>query len=248
MLRLGRRDLPRWRRRPAARVPRVSSQRGAASTSTTISSACCTGRPATPLRPTDEDRRRGYVVFHRDCMQDVFYNDTPRRASRSRRLRGEAFAGEYEPVTLAVCPAPRPGQGHGRRVRPDRAGRNDPGRPRSTVGFVSYRISRVTMEGTVYTISPRLIMPGAIADVPEGLTRRFWLTVRTPADARPGPLQGDDHGPPRDGRHGPGSAANSASGAGTLDPVDIPAGPFGYRIGIPWYGDDPRAADVQPAV
>ena len=31
--------------------------------------------------------------------------------------------------------------------------------------------------------------------------------------------------------------------AGTLDPVDIPAGPFGYTIGIPWYDDDPRAAE-----
>ena len=31
--------------------------------------------------------------------------------------------------------------------------------------------------------------------------------------------------------------------AGTLDPVDIPAGPFGYAIGIPWYHDDPRAAE-----
>ena len=30
--------------------------------------------------------------------------------------------------------------------------------------------------------------------------------------------------------------------AGTLDPVDIPAGPFGYTIGIPWFGDDPEAA------
>ena len=39
------------------------------------------------------------------------------------------------------------------------------------------------MEGTVYTISPRLILPGGIADVPEGLTRRFWLTIRTPVDA-----------------------------------------------------------------
>ena len=34
---------------------------------------------------------------------------------------------------------------------------------------------------------------------------------------------------------------------GTLDPVDIPAGPWGYTIGMPWYGDDPAAADVQPA-
>ena len=31
------------------------------------------------LQPTAEDRRRGYVVFQRDYMQDVYYNDTARR-------------------------------------------------------------------------------------------------------------------------------------------------------------------------
>ena len=30
--------------------------------------------------------------------------------------------------------------------------------------------------------------------------------------------------------------------AGTLDPVDIPAGPFGHVIGVPWFEDDPGAA------
>ena len=30
--------------------------------------------------------------------------------------------------------------------------------------------------------------------------------------------------------------------AGTLDPADIPAGPFGHAIGIPWFEDDPKAA------
>ena len=57
-------------------------------------------------------------------------------------------------------------------------------------GYVSYRISRVTAEGTVYTISPRLIMPGASVEMPAGLARRFWMTVRTPEDARPGIYRG----------------------------------------------------------
>ena len=31
--------------------------------------------------------------------------------------------------------------------------------------------------------------------------------------------------------------------AGTLDPVDIPAGPFGFKIDIPWFSDDPQARE-----
>ncbi len=97
------------------------------------------------------------------------------------------------------------------------------------------------MEGTVYTISPRLIMPGGVADVPEGLTRRFWMTVRTPADARPGVYKGTVTIRPEKG--GPAQVPMEFRvRAGTLDPVDIPAGPFGFAIGIPWYDDDPGAA------
>ncbi len=193
------------------------------------------------LRPTDDDRRRGFVVFHRDAMQDVFANDIPAPSEQVEALRGEAFAGEYEPVTLAVYPL--------RDLGKVTVGVSDLTGPGGTIpaaaigrGFVSNRISRVTMEGSVYTISPRLIMPGAIADVPEGLTRRFWLTVRTPAAARPGTYKGTI------------TVSSDTGGiaripfefrvrSGTLDPVDIPAGPFGYQIGIPWYDDDPRAAD-----
>ena len=56
----------------------VRRSEDAGSTSTTTSSASCTARRATRCSPTAEDQRRGYVVFQRDYMQDVYYNDTPR--------------------------------------------------------------------------------------------------------------------------------------------------------------------------
>ena len=103
------------------------------------------------------------------------------------------------------------------------------------------------MEGTVYTITPRLIMPGGVVDMPQGLTRRFWMTVRTPADARPGVYKGTITIRAEKGRNGRESRSRFASARETLDPVDIPAGPFGYTIGIPWFGEDPAAATLQPA-
>ena len=193
-----------------------------------------------PLRPTDEDRHHGFVVFERDPMQDVSYNDTPHARELVDRLHGEAFAGEYEPLTAAVVPLVDLG-------RVD-VSVSDLISPAGTIpaaaidpGYVSYRISRVTAEGTVYTISPRLIMPGAAVDMPRGLTRRFWMTVRTPADARPGIYKGA-----MTIRGDQGKTATVPIEfrvrSGTLDPVDIPAGPFGFTVGIPWYGDDPAAA------
>ena len=77
--------------------------------------------------------------------------------------------------------------------------------------------------------------------MPRGLTRRFWMTVRTPADARPGLYKGT-----MTIRAAKGETARIPLEfrvrSGKLDPVDIPAGPFGYTIGIPWFGDDPKAA------
>jgi hypothetical protein len=188
------------------------------------------------LRVSDEDRRRGYVVFERDYMQDVFENDTPFERERSGLLRAEAFAGEYEPVTLALVSL--------RDLGKVTVSASDLTGPAGTIlssaidlGFVSNRISRLNLEGSVYTIQPRLVMPVGVADVPEGRTRRFWLTIRTPVDARPGLYKGVVTVRPEV------SVTTQIPlefrvRAGTLDPVDIPAGPFGFKIGIPWYSDD----------
>ena len=201
-------------------------------------------RRSAPSRP----KKTGAAAlssFIATSMQDVYYNDTPCEAEVAGRLRGEAFAGEYEPVTL--CLAPLQDLGKVAVTVGDLAG--PAGRFRAAaidVGFVSYRISRVTMEGTVYTISPRLIMPGGVVDMPEGLTARFWMTVRTPADARPGVYKGTVTIRSGEWRNCADSVGISRP-SGTLDPVDIPAGPFGYTIGIPWYGDDPAASRLQRA-
>jgi hypothetical protein len=193
-----------------------------------------------PLQPTAEDRRRGYVAFSRDYMQEVYYNDTPLAKEIGKPLAGEAFAGEYEPLTLALVPLRDLGQ--------VTATVSDMAGPAGAipsgaidVGYVSYRIARVNMEGSVYSITPRLIMPTNVVRMPKDITRRFWLTVKTPADAKPGLYRGKVTVRPE---QGPAAEIpiEFRVRRGTLDPLDIPAGPWGYTIGIPWYGDDLAAA------
>ena len=77
--------------------------------------------------------------------------------------------------------------------------------------------------------------------MPRGLTRRFWLTVRTP---RRSSCRACTSGTvasvmTRESWQVP---VEFRVRAGTLDPVDIPAGPFGHVIGVPWFEDDPGAA------
>jgi len=55
----------------------------AASTSTTTSSVSSTS-DGRLVAPSEEDTKDGYLVFERDYMKDVFYNDTPAKTDAMR--------------------------------------------------------------------------------------------------------------------------------------------------------------------
>jgi hypothetical protein len=196
-----------------------------------------TGEPA---RPSPAEQTRGFIAFSRDWMRDVHVTDRPLPGERVRDLRGSAFAGELEPVTVSILPLNDLGRvsvtvtdlaGPGGAILPSKAVR---------VGSVQHRITRVTPDGSVFTIRPRLIMPRAEADVPAGLTRTFWLTVKVPANAPPGEYQGAVR--LKAARGGDLTLPlRFAVRKGTLDPVDIPAGPFGHTINLPWFDAEAAA-------
>ncbi|HEY5960571.1 MAG TPA: hypothetical protein VIV60_28655 [Polyangiaceae bacterium] len=172
-------------------------------------------------------------------MQEVFYNDTPFRNEIGKPLKAEAFAGQFGTVTLALLP--RRDLGKVRVTAGDLVGAS--GTIPSTaieIGYVSYRISRVTMEGSVYTIAPRLIMPSNSVEMPKDIARRFWLTIRTPTNLQPGEYHGTVTVTPERGDVAFVPVAFTVH-KGVLDPVDMPVGPFGYSIDTPWYDDDPPA-------
>ncbi len=203
-------------------------------------SALGEGLPTPPDAPTEHERSRGFIVFSRDLMSDVYYNDRPLAGERVEKLQGSAFAGEYGPVTVAVLPLEDLGT-----VKVTAGNLRGPGGgqiPASTIdiGYVQYRLSRVTMEGTVYTIAPRLVVPRNSVASSKGITRRFWLTVKVPADAPSGLYRGTVTIATERGQTLVVSLEFTVH-KGTLDPVDIPAGPWGYTIDIPWEGDEAAA-------
>ncbi len=107
-----------------------------------------------------------------------------------------------------------------------------------SIGYVSYRVTRVSMDGAVYTITPRIIVPTNSVAMPKDVTRQFWFTVNVPATAAAGTYRGkinvvaEDEGPARQ------VPMEVRVRKGTLEAVDIPAGPFSYTIDLPWPGPE----------
>lgn len=190
------------------------------------------------FEPSEADRNRRMVVFARDYMQDVATNDRPKAGERVDVLSAAAFAGEMEPVTVSFLPLAD--LGHATLTVSDLA--SDTGViPSSSVdvGWVSYRLSRMAMDGSSYTIAPRMVMPSTGVDMPKGLTRRFWLTVKVPEDATPGLYRGKVTLAPHDAEQISIPLAFKVH-PGVLDSVDIPAGPWGHSINLPWLGSDSK--------
>jgi len=191
----------------------------------------------TSSEPTEAERARGLVLFSRDWMTDVYYNDRPDAAERVEKLTASAFAGEYEPVSFCVLPLKNLGEMTVTVSELASPGQASIPAESIDVGYVQYRISRVTMEGSVYTIAPRLVLPRRSVAAPKDITRRFWLTVRVPADASPGPYRGAVQIESELG-HSFAVPLEFTVRKGSLDPVDIPAGPWGHVINLPWYDDE----------
>lgn len=187
--------------------------------------------------PSAAERERGFIPFVRDWMKDVNVQDRPLPEERLDKLSAAAFAGEQEPIVVSLLPLRD--LGNVTVAATDLQGPKSATVPRANIqlGYVEHRLSRVTDDGAVYTIAPRWIQPRASAPVPAGLTRTFWLTVQTPTDAVPGIYRGTIRLTAEKG----GSFAWPLEFTvlpGKLEAVDIPAGPWGHTINLPWFDEE----------
>ena len=192
------------------------------------------------VTPSAGDAQRGYLIYQRDLMGDLGYNSKPLKRELGKAIEADAFGGETAPVAVGVFPLKDLGRGE--------MAVSDLESPQGAipasaieVGYVSNRITRVTNDGAAYTIAPRIILPRNAVDMPKDMVRYFLLTVHTPAGAAPGVYSGRVMFRPREGQ-ATAEAVRFTVRKGTLDAVDIPAGPFGGAIGVPWLRDDPAAA------
>jgi len=194
-----------------------------------------------PPRIGAEPPKTGFRLFQRHFMAPPAAHDGPRDGEALNpkaglfltAARGEntqvAFslqpAGDLGAIDLEVPPLVGPG---GAKLPADAL----------TPGWLDYRITRITMDGSVYSVQPRYWRP-APAPAAAGVTRTFWVRVKVPAGTKPGRYRGPLHVRPRRGE--------ARSVPLTIDVLpfaldeidDLEVGPWGNTIRLPWLGDDP---------
>ena len=185
----------------------------------------------------------GYRLFHRHFMDQVGPTDGPRAGEElasGTSLAANAAPGEEVAVTFSVQPAATlsaPAATLAGSFNNAEGVALDPASLQ--LGWVDYRLSRVTMDGSIYDVRPRYWRTGAPPVAP-GITRRYWLRWQPVGAVQPGVYTG-----------------NVALAGGeivipvalevlpfALDPVErLAVGPWGSGIGMGWFGDDPATGD-----
>ncbi len=147
----------------------------------------------TAARPvlTDEELRRGYLLFSRPITEPVYANTHPLPHERLERLEAFATPGEFEPVTLSLYPV-RDLRDFSVRVSDLVSSENRIASSYIDVRLVTYwnmRYPRYSSEGT-YRRVPELLEKVTAHSSPRYECQRWWLTVHVPENARPGLYRG----------------------------------------------------------
>jgi len=172
------------------------------------------------------DRQRGYVPFVPHWMANVYPNSVPRPEDLERPLSCFACPGEYEPLAVAVralkdldALACAVGELAG------------PGRLPAVawdVRVVECWPQRLGSSwSTEWRVMPELLRAKPSVDVAKDTAQEFWLTVRVPADAKPGLYRGT-------------VTLRAANAGGASLPVTVQVLPFQLQpnerpVGMYWY-------------
>jgi len=185
----------------------------------------------------------GYALFSRHLMAPPGANDGPKTGEAidlDRGLSVTAAKGERTALTFSIQPG-KQDLGTIDVMVSALTSQNDAKLPESTIraGWLDYRISRVNMDGSVWTVRPRYWHPTPAPAAP-GVTRTFWLRIGVPDNVAPGRYAGRVTVRPADAEPTSFPLAVTVLPF-ALDPVtDVAVGPWGSGMSL-WWFDGPES-------
>lgn len=148
-------------------------------------------RPA-PL-PTTEESSCGFILFSRPITRAIHHASVPTPEERITTLKTFATPGEFEPLTFALYAL--------RDLQDLRVVVTPPRSPRQRIPLENLDLRLVTEwpighpaytsnRQKTYRMTPELLEKVTVTDAKAGESRRYWLIIRVPDNARPGLYQG----------------------------------------------------------
>jgi len=141
-----------------------------------------------PPTPTDAQKQRGYILFVRNYLEEVYYNSNPRPYEIKNKLALFATPGEYEPVTLAVWPL-----ADLKKVTLSCSGLRGPKNAAIREQAIDIRFTRQLARGIkpfMWMVGPEALEHFTTLDIPKGRTTQLWITVKVPERTEPGEYKG----------------------------------------------------------
>jgi len=148
--------------------------------------------PAPKPMPSRQDRERGYILFAKHYLEEVYPNTNPRPWDMRNEIAAFASWGEFEPFAFSIYPL-RNLNG----IRLDCTDFTGPGgaripRENIDVRVVRYKERKPYPSKTglaYYTVAPEILVKVPTINVEKGVNRTFWVTVHVPNNATPGPYE-----------------------------------------------------------
>jgi len=186
-------------------------------------------------------RNQGYVLFSRAVDEDIFPNTKPKTEELTNSINAVGAAGTIEPLSIAI----RAYKDFGTVKMTATDFKTNDGKTIPSgaikVGYVSNRLTRVGMDGTVYTIAPRYLMNSNQISIDKNLTRWFLAVVEVPNNAGKGLYKGAFNITFGNGEKGRLEASFEVVYDQALPKMDVPVGPWGIELAMPmWYGNEVR--------
>ncbi len=146
-------------------------------------------REAEVVKPTNQEKSIGYVLFSRSPLEYVFPGSKPKESEIIEHFTVKVVRNEFEPITFSLYPLENLGM--------VRISVTD---LKSAKGFISKdKIKVAYVESVQETVGlpegkflnlPTLIRPGNQVKVEKGKCQRFWLTIRIDDNVLPGVYKG----------------------------------------------------------
>jgi len=142
-------------------------------------------------KPTQADRERGYIIWHRNPFRYVYPNSAPKQTDTISALSVQLAQNEYEPATFSLYALKNLGKITVTISELTSKNNTALATPEiHTVKTVPRITSRQSPEKT-YELRPRLLEKGNQAILEAGRSQRFWLTLHASASTSPGMYEAD---------------------------------------------------------